>query len=247
MTTSLLNQWRLRITALLNTIDSDESTSIAAAAAAIAASLRRGGVVQTFATGHSRSVALEFAGRAGGLVATNQLGIRDLAYYGQTPLQSLIDPKLEREHGLARQILDLATIDPADIFIIISNSGRNAAIVEMAKEITSRGHQIIAITSCRTDGDPEMENYLAALADFVIDTHGDDGDASLETPAGRACGTSTLAGIYIVQALTAATIEYILAAGDNVDLLVSANWPGGDEANAARLATFGTRVRLGDA
>jgi uncharacterized phosphosugar-binding protein len=190
---------------------------------------------------------LEFAGRAGGLVATNQLGIRDLAYYGQTPLRHLIDPKLEREHGLARQILDLATIDPADIFIIISNSGRNAATVEMAKEVASRGHQVVAITSRRANGDPDMENYLAALADFVIDTHGDDGDASLETPMGRACGTSTLAGVYIVQALTAATIDCVAAAGDTVDLLASANWPGGDEANTPRVAAYGARVRWGDA
>jgi uncharacterized phosphosugar-binding protein len=242
-----MSQWRHRVDTLLNTIDAAEHAAIAAAAAAIAASLRHGGIVQTFATGHSRSVALEFAGRAGGFVAANQLGIRDLAYYGQTPLQELIDPKIEREHGLASQILSLATIKPADIFVIISNSGRNATVVEMAREVISRGHRLIAITSRRPDGDSSMENYLAALADIVIDTHGDDGDTALETPLGRACATSTLAGIYVVHALTAATVQCIADAGGTTDLLVSSNWPGGDERNAERVAVFGDRVRWGDA
>jgi hypothetical protein len=42
------------------------------AADLLVASLRAGGVVQAFGTGHSEALAMELAGRAGGLVPTNR-------------------------------------------------------------------------------------------------------------------------------------------------------------------------------
>ena len=41
----------------------------------VVGSLRAGGVVQAFGTGHSEALAMEFAGRAGGLVPTNRISM----------------------------------------------------------------------------------------------------------------------------------------------------------------------------
>ncbi|MFG1688841.1 sugar isomerase domain-containing protein [Nonomuraea sp. NPDC049269] len=232
--------------------------------------LRAGGVVQAFGTGHSRAVALELVGRAGGLVPANQLGIRDLAYYGDTSPQDILDPKIEREPGLALRIWELAEIGPNDVFVIISNSGGNATIVEMARLAAERGHPVIAITSRthtaeaatreRADSDADADagggagrvpggrERLAGLADVVIDNGAPYGDAALPLPGGGAvCPVSNLTGVLIAQLLVADVVGRFLAAGQAPPVYRSANTPGGDAHNDALLSAYGGRVRLGDA
>ncbi|MEW1837082.1 SIS domain-containing protein [Nonomuraea angiospora] len=225
-----------------------ERDAIERAGALIHASLRAGGVLQAFGTGHSRSVALELTGRAGGLVPVNQLGIRDLAYYGDASPRDILDPKIEREPGLAARIWELADIRPEDVFVIISNSGGNAAIVEMARLAVRRGHPVIAITSREHTAAVAVEERLADLAQVVIDNGAPYGDATLPLPGGgSACGVSTLTGVLAAQLLVAEVVGRFLAAGEPPPVFKSANTPGGDAHNARLLDRYGPRVRLGDA
>ncbi|GAA0934131.1 SIS domain-containing protein [Nonomuraea longicatena] len=211
-------------------------------------SLRAGGVLQAFGTGHSRSVALELVGRAGGLVPANQLGIRDVVYYGQAVPAEILDPKVERQPGLAARIWDLADIDPQDVFVIISNSGGNAAIVEMARLAGENGHPVIAITSRAHASHAGPDTRLADLADVVIDNGAPYGDAALPLPDGGAiCPISNLTGTLAAQLLVAEVVGRYLADGETPPVYRSANTPGGDAHNAALLAAYGSRVRLGDA
>ncbi|MFC5833813.1 sugar isomerase domain-containing protein [Nonomuraea insulae] len=217
--------------------------------------LRAGGVVQAYGTGHSRAVALELVGRAGGLVPANQLGIRDLAYYGDASPQDILDPKIERQPGLALRIWELAEIEPADVFVIISNSGGNAAIVEMARLAGERGHPVIAITSrahtaeaAAREGAGGRRVRLDGLADVVIDNGAPYGDAAVPLPDGGAvCPVSNVTGILIAQLLVADVTGRFLAAGQEPPVYRSANTPGGDAHNEKLLAGYGDRVRLGDA
>jgi uncharacterized phosphosugar-binding protein len=226
----------------------EERDAIERAGALVFASLRAGGVLQAFGTGHSRSVALELTGRAGGLVPVNQLGLRDLAYYGETAPRDLLDPKIEREPGLAARVWELADIRPEDVFVIISNSGGNAAIVEMARLAVRRGHQVIAITSRAHTAALAVEERLADLAHVVIDNGAPYGDAAMALPGGGTTGgVSTLTGVLAAQLLVAEVAGRFIAAGEPPPVFQSANTPGGDEHNARLLARYGPRVRLGDA
>lgn len=230
--------------------------------------LRAGGVVQAYGTGHSRAVALELVGRAGGLVPANQLGIRDLAYYGDASPQDILDPKIERQPGLALRIWELADIEPADVFVIISNSGGNAAIVEMARLAGERGHPVIAITSRAHAAEAAARERAAGsspgsapdgaanggrvrldgLADVVIDNGAPYGDAAVPLPGGGAvCPVSNVTGVLIAQLLVADVVGRFLAAGQEPPVYRSANTPGGDAHNEKLLAGYGDRVRLGDA
>ncbi|MGW0192377.1 sugar isomerase domain-containing protein [Nonomuraea sp. NPDC003201] len=225
-----------------------ERDAIEQAGALVYASLRAGGVLQAFGTGHSRSVALELTGRAGGLVPVNQLGIRDLAYYGDASPRDLLDPKIERAPGLAARVWELADIRPDDVFLIISNSGGNAAIVEMARLAVRNGHPVIAITSRAHTAEVAVEERLADLAQVVIDNGAPYGDATLPLPGGgSACGVSTLTGVLVAQLLVAEVVGRFLAAGEPPPVFRSANTPGGDAHNALLLDRYGPRVRLGDA
>lgn len=225
-----------------------EHDNIARAGETIFQALRDGGVLQAYGTGHSRAVALEFVGRAGGLVPANQLGIRDLAYYGDTSPSDLLDPKLERDPDLARRIWELADIRPGDPFVIISNSGGNGAIVEMARLAADGGHPLVAVTSLAHTARVTARPRLADLADVVIDNGAPYGDATLDLPEGGAvCPVSNLTGVLIAQLLVAEVTGHYLAARQPPPVFRSANTPGGDEHNDHLLETYGPRVRLGDA
>ena len=55
---------------------------VTVAARLSADALRAGGTLQAFGTGHSEAVATDFAGRAGGLLPTNRILLRDLVMFG---------------------------------------------------------------------------------------------------------------------------------------------------------------------
>ena len=62
----------------------------------MATAIESGAVIQAFGTGHSEAFAMEIAGRAGGLIPTNKIALRDLALHGSLPVQELSGSSLER-------------------------------------------------------------------------------------------------------------------------------------------------------
>ncbi|NUT20944.1 MAG: SIS domain-containing protein [Hamadaea sp.] len=222
--------------------------AIAEAGRLVADALAAGGVLQAYGTGHSRATALELVGRAGGLIPANQLGIRDLVYYGDAKVADILDPLLEREAGIAEQIWALADIRPEDVFVIASNSGGNTAVVEMVQLAQSRGHKVIAITSVEHATTAHRSPSLAELADVVIDNGAPWGDAAIPMPDGDKFGPlSGLTGVLAANLLVAEVVGRQLAAGHQPLVYRSANTPGGYERNAEILRRYGGRVRLGDA
>src|SRR6266508_3621842 len=96
---------------------------IAAAAELIAASVRSDGVVQAFGSGHSEALAMEIAGRAGGLVPTNRIALRDVVVFGGESPEILSSGTLERDPSIAARLYELAKPASQDVFVVASNSG----------------------------------------------------------------------------------------------------------------------------
>ncbi|MFF1303779.1 sugar isomerase domain-containing protein [Streptomyces sp. NPDC058307] len=218
------------------------------AAELIADCIRADGVIHAFGTGHSQAMVLEVAGRAGGLVPTNRLQMSDLVLYGGAAPSVLDDPLLEREPGVAVRLYDLAAPRPGDLFVIISNSGVNNVIVEMALHAKERGHKILAITSLTHTGAVPAGHAsgkkLVDLADVVLDNAAPVGDALLALPGGGAVGAlSTLTGVMLVQMAVAEASGLLLAAGERPPVYVSANVPGGFEGNLELEKKYAGRVR----
>ena len=84
---------------VIDRVVANSVTEVAAAAAMIIDALRDGGVLQAFGTGHSEALAMELVGRAGGLVPTNKISLRDVVLFGDAPREVLHDEKLERDPG----------------------------------------------------------------------------------------------------------------------------------------------------
>lgn len=115
--------------------------------------------------------------------------------------------------------------------MIISNSGVNNVIVEMALQAKQQGHKLLALTSLsHTHAVPAGHSSgkkLVDLADVVLDNAAPRGDALLELPGGGAvCALSTLTGVMLVQMAVAEASAVLLAAGERPPVYVSANVPG---------------------
>jgi uncharacterized phosphosugar-binding protein len=221
---------------------------VAAAAVLLADCVTAGGVVQAFGTGHSQAAVLEIAGRAGGLVPTNRLSIADLVLYGGEDPAVLEDPLLERRPGIAARIYQLAAPRPGDLFVIVSNSGVNSVIVEMALQAKENGHPLLALTSLEHTRSVQASHpsgaKLADLADVVLDNAAPRGDALLPLPGGGAVGAvSTLTAAMLVQMTVAEAAARLIAAGEQPPVYVSANVPGGFESNLELECRYQGRLR----
>jgi uncharacterized phosphosugar-binding protein len=232
----------------LERVIATQTEQIRAAAQLVVAAIRRDGIIQVFGTGHSRAIAMEIAGRAGGLVPANALSIKDVVMYGETPPSEILDPTVERDPALAHRILDLARPRPEDVFVIASNSGGNGSVVELALLAKAAGHPLIAITSLEhsrqvTSRHPSGKR-LFETADIVIDNCGVLGDAALPLPTGGAiAATSSLTGVLIAQMLVTEVCGELLRLGLEAPVLISANVPGGDEHNEALQRRYADRLR----
>jgi uncharacterized phosphosugar-binding protein len=222
---------------------------IAAAATLVADAIAGGGVVQAFGTGHSQALSMEIAGRAGGLVPTNMLAIRDVVTYGGERADE-VDRLVERDPTVAHRVYGLATVEPADVFVIGSNSGRNGSVVEMARLVKQRGHPLIAITSMSHSTEVESRHpsgrRLYEVADVVIDNCAPYGDTILPLPeGGGVCAVSSITSALAVQLMVAEVVARQLAAGVTPPVYISANVPGGDEHNDELEARYVGRIRRG--
>jgi uncharacterized phosphosugar-binding protein len=215
----------------------------------VLAALEADGVVHAFGTGHSEALAMEIAGRAGGLIPTNRISLRDLVFYGGAPAD-LLGPRLERDPTVAHRLYELAPVRPADIFVVASNSGVNGTIVEFASLVKQRGHRLIAITSREHSGRVPSRHpsghKLADLADVVLDNGAPYGDATLPLPGGGAVGAvSSITAALLAQQIVVEVAGRLVEAGRTPPIYLSANIPGGDEHNDALEARYAGRIRRG--
>ncbi|WP_051815373.1 sugar isomerase domain-containing protein, partial [Glycomyces tenuis] len=176
------------ITDTVQRVGREQIDAVRRAAELITASLDEGGILQAFGSGHSEALAMELAGRAGGLVPSNRIALRDMVLHGDQPRTALDDPFLERDPAVAHRLLETAPVHPADVFAIASNSGINGVVVELAIQVKKRGHRLIAFTSADHSAKSASRHpsgrRLADIADIVLDNGAPYGDAALPLPDG---------------------------------------------------------------
>ncbi|SCF45270.1 sugar isomerase domain-containing protein [Micromonospora mirobrigensis] len=226
-----------------------QRAAVGEAADLIAEALAADGVVHAFGTGHSEALAMEIAGRAGGLVPTNRIALRDLVLYGGEPA-GILGPKLERDPAVAHRLYELAPVRPSDVFVLASNSGVNGAMVEFAALVKERGHRLVAITSvahsARMTSRHPSGRKLADFADVLLDNGSPYGDATLPLPGGGAVGAvSSITAALLAQQIVAEVVARMIAAGRTPPVYLSANITGGDAHNDALEARYAGRIRRG--
>ena len=209
-------------------------------------SLNAGGVLQAFGTGHSEAFAMEIAGRAGGLIPTHRIALRDVVLRGSRDVDILGGSTLERDPTVVDELFELTPVGEHDVFLIASNSGVNGSIVGMALKVKETGHKLIAVTSLEHTNAVEPKHpsgkRLRDIADVVIDNKAPFGDATLALGDARVGAISSITAAFIAQLLTIGVTERMVAAGTTPPVYLSANIPGGDEHNKALEDLYRDRI-----
>ena len=211
----------------------EENDSINIAAECCSESICKDRVIHVFGCGHSQIFAMEVFYRAGGLVPVNALTIPHLALFPKAKLSTL----QERVEGFSNEYLKLENTSKDDTMIVVSVSGRNAGVVDMAMEAKRIGMKVVALTSLNFSNGVTSRHssgkMLKDVADIVIDIKCIEGDASLAINGlgPKFCGTSTVLGTAVMEAIIARTVELCVEKGVKPPIYVSSNLDKGDKIN----------------
>lgn len=216
----------------LNEAREQAPAQIGAAALAIADAQLRGRPLFVFGATHAGLLAQDLYYRAGGLMLVEPILPAGLMLNERPVTRTSL---LERMPGFGTILSVDVPLEPGDVLLVISVSGRNPVPVELAVEASKRGATVIALTSMAYSSAvaPRGPARLHEVADLVIDLPGTVGDAAVELEGlGMRVGpTSTAVGSAILQGLVVQVAELILAAGSVPEIYISGNLDHGDSAN----------------
>ena len=204
----------------LKEVDELEWENVKKAGELFGDSIMKGGIIIAFGSGHSEVGARELVNRAGGLFSAKKI---------KDPSEGLF----ERLEGSGYLLTDKVEILPEDVVVVISNSGRNPAGIEIAMRAKEKGAKVVAVTaveaSKHTTSRHSSGKKLYELADVVLDLHTEDGDAAIQVDGlkERICGTSTIVTVGLLQSVVMYSVEYMISKGFNPPVRVSANLDGG--------------------
>ncbi len=239
---SLSDRYFDEVTLRLDAVRKKNAPVLARVAPLIGQSVAEGGVLHVFGSGHSEVIAREIIGRAGGLACVSGIldpthgFIENLVGYGKA---------LVARHDRQYQLL------PGETIIVISNSGKNVAPIEVALYAKEKGLHVVgllSLTMSQTARTVHPEGRkLHEIADHVLDNGGVPGDtlidlrttsstATTNTPDDASAPllsgpTSTVIGAMLLNLLMLDVIEWLQAHGHPLPLLRSQNIPGAIEYN----------------
>lgn len=240
MSVGLADAWFAEVHALLRSTRENNRDALQRAASLIAPSIAGGGVLHTFGSGHSEIIAREIIGRAGGLACVSGIleptagSAENVAGYGR-----MLAERHARLHGMER----------GEAVVVISNSGRNCAPIDVALFARERGLHVVAVTALAmahaVSSRHPSGKVLHEVAEIVLDNGGITGDARVPLPDGsgtRAGPTSTLAGALLLNLLQLEILHWLAEQGHALPVLRSQNSDGGAEHNQTLAQKY--RLRL---
>ena len=239
------NEYFENIKSILSIIEKNCSQQIEESAVLFANAIKNNKKIFLFGTGHSHMLAEELFYRAGGLLNVQPIFVEELMLHVSASESTVA----ERREGLAGEIFDSYAITNEDVIVIISNSGRNGAVVDMALLCKERGVNVIALTSLAHSNAAESRHpcgkRLWELADIVLDNCGCNGDACIEIDGvqGKICATSTVAGAAILNAVVARAVEICADEKFYPDHFCSANVDGGDKINNTLIEKYRREIK----
>ncbi|MDO1604940.1 sugar isomerase domain-containing protein [Lactobacillus sp. YT155] len=224
-----------KIEQLSKVLEEKEAGHIHDAAKIVADGIMNGGITQAFGSGHSYAAAIEVSGRAGGLIPSKVINDPAGGYY-------------EQYEGVGTHLMHRVKLDKNDVLFLISNSGRNPMILEIAEIAKKVGCKIIVVTALESSKESTSRSSLGTLlyqyGDVVLDNHSEFGDAALSVDGldTKVCGTSSAAAVLLLQQVIYEAVEIMVSKGFNPPVYKSANIDGGPEFNEALEDKYADRI-----
>ncbi|HHV13483.1 MAG TPA: SIS domain-containing protein [Clostridiales bacterium] len=240
------NEYLGKICDLLSCVEEKEQKAMELAASSAYQSIKNGGLLHVFSSGHSHMIAEEMFYRAGGLVPINPILDESLMVH-KGALQST---RNERVRGKAEEILEKENLKEGDTIIISSNSGINVVGIEAALFAKRKGLTVVAITSVESSKElesrHESKKKLYQVSDVVIDNHVPFGDGMLTVPVNNqtTAGGSTFSSLFIAQRIVLMIENLYLEEGETPPVFISANVPNGMEHNLELIEQYKDRITL---
>lgn len=233
---ALAQKYFERAIELIHQIESNELEKIQEVAGITAKSIVNGGIVHLFGSGHSSIPTQEVYIRAGSLSNARPIS-----------LERFLD-SFERIEGVGNALMRGFDGKAGEVLMVFSNSGVNPLPIEVALNGKKLGLFTVGISSFAHTQKAESRQKdgmkLRDVVDISIDSHVPYGDAGLEmTGLPMAIGPlSTIAGVSIVNAIMAETIEQLLALGVTPPVRISRNTPAGDAHNLQFQEKYADRI-----
>lgn len=241
---AMLQKYSGFVRSILQKVTETQIPKLPCVAAEILQRVARGGQFRMFGAGHGHILSEEMMDQCGGFSFVDPYNPQDL--FGH-PLKAGF---VERHYEFGEVFYRMMKLQPGDVLWLISNSGTNGVVVELAKRCRENGIYLIAQTnmkqtrtvSARHPSKKKMYEY----ADVVIDNCGEDGDAAFLTVNGKRQGpTSNCVGTYLLQALNVCFAAILHEKGCTEEDLINGHYPleeaGEIEAASAALHTFQKR------
>ena len=221
-----------RMTALLDNLAGTQNEVLDRVAQHCAETVEHRGLIHLFGSGHSVIPVLEAFPRYGSFVGLHPLTDPRLMWHnvlGPGGVRELL--WLEREEGYVENFLGHEPINPGDVLIVYSHSGRNAAGIEAAIYCRKRDVFTVAVTSLENRGRASGHssgNVLSDVCDEVIDTGVPVEDAVVtvagsDRPFG---GASTVVAAVVSHELITRTAALVIGRGGTLPTFVSPTVPG---------------------
>jgi len=234
------------VNAVLERILETQLDAIDKAAQLVADAIAGDGLLYTFGTGHSHVTAEDLTYRAGGLIPVDAIMERSLSGHEKVAQSEY----MERVEGIAKVIWDYYEITPRDALIVISNSGRNAAPIEMAMIAKEKGVPVIGVTSLAhsqgTTSRHSSGKKMYEFCDVVIDNLCPKGDCllhleGLEQPVGAGSSVATL---FILNMIITQSAQNLLDRGIEPPVGMSGNLDGSYEYNKHLIDRYKGRIKV---
>jgi uncharacterized phosphosugar-binding protein len=232
-------QYKNEVINILENISREEE-NIKKAAIVMSHAILDGQVIHVIGPGgHSNMAVEELLWRAGGLVPINAILDAGTNLIHGAKRSNII----ERTPGYASRVLDAYGVGEkeGEVIIIINAYGINAMTIDTAMEAKKRKMISIGVTSKSfalvvPPGHPSRHpsnRNLFEEADIFIDNHLPAGDAvvDIENLDQKVGPTSTYCNSFAVNLLVIETVKCLVEKGVRPPVWMSANLPGGDEAN----------------
>lgn len=234
------------MTEIFAKIQSTQGENIDKAASIIAECIENDGILHVFGTGHANLIAEDISMRANTLGPINH--VSDVSLSGT--VNSFRSAFLERVEGIGGVVFETVRPQPQDVFLVISNSGRNAVSIEFAKAAKENGHTVIAETSVSFSlSQPSRHSSgkrLLDYADVILDNQVPYADMVVKVEGQEFMGlgpASGMAGMYIVHATLVQAAMRMVEKGLEAPVNISGNLDEGHEYNMSLLEKYWSRLR----
>lgn len=219
-----------RIAEVISKIGETQKDNISRAAEAFAKTIKSGGRVYLFGSGHSVIPVLDIFPRYGSFVGFYPIYDPRLMWFnvvGPGGARELL--WLEQREGYAKVVLSSYELKPIDSILIFSHGGLNAAPIEMGIEAKKSGVTVVSVSSHANYKHAAAKHStgkkLADASDVAIDNCVPPEDALIAgegIPEKFAAG-STVASVSIAMTLVSETGRLLLKDGVRPSTFVSPN------------------------